>query len=98
MKTGLEIGADTLAMASADAVACDLEGEVVILNVETAVYFGLNPVGSEIWKLIQQSRSVEEIVADLVARYPVDRARCESEVVSLLQELAKHGLVRIEPA
>jgi hypothetical protein len=76
-------------------VACDLEGEMVILNLDSGVYFGLNPVGGAIWNYIQDERSLEEVIGYLLAQYKVERARCEAEVVVLLQKMAAQGLIDI---
>jgi hypothetical protein len=40
-------------VASGDHVACDLDGDAVILHLSTGTYFGLNAVASQVWKLIQ---------------------------------------------
>ncbi|PYO19380.1 MAG: hypothetical protein DMD85_18645 [Candidatus Rokuibacteriota bacterium] len=34
-----------------DVVFRELEGEMVLLNLATGVYFGLDPVGTRIWTL-----------------------------------------------
>lgn len=39
----------------------DLGGEVVILKLDNAMYYSLDPVGTRIWELIQEPRSVSEI-------------------------------------
>ena len=40
-----------------------IEGEAVILSLDSKVFRGLNAVGSRVWELIDGRRSVEEIVA-----------------------------------
>jgi hypothetical protein len=75
--------------------ACDLDGEMVILNLDSGIYFGLNPVGATIWNYIQSERSLDEIIGYLLAEYKVDRARCEAEVRSLLQRMISQGLIDI---
>ena len=96
MTTGAALAADATLTVNPQAVACDLEGEVVILDLDSGVYFGLNTVGRDIWNLIQVERTVEQIVQHLLTQYDVERARCEAEVTSLLQSMAERGLVKIE--
>jgi len=55
-----------------DVVFRELEGEMVLLNLATGVYFGLDPVGTRIWTLIEAHRSSDEIVETLTAEYEVD--------------------------
>jgi hypothetical protein len=40
-----------------DVVFHDLQGELVLLNLKTGVYFGLDSVGTRIWHLIREHGS-----------------------------------------
>jgi hypothetical protein len=82
-------------IANKRSAACDLDGEMVILNLDSGMYFGLNPVGATIWNHIQSERSFEEVIAHLLHEYKVDRARCEAEVTLLLQKMNSQGLIDI---
>jgi hypothetical protein len=75
--------------------ACDLDGEMVILNLDSGVYFGLNAVGASIWNCIQSEHSVSEIVDRMMAEYKVGRAECDAGVTALLQQMASHGLIDV---
>jgi len=70
-----------------------IEGEAVILSMETKVLRGLNPVGSRIWELIDGQRSVEEIVGVIVKEFDVEPPRAEEDVRGFLEELLDKGLV-----
>src|SRR4051794_25151529 len=50
-------------------VSTDLGGEVAILNLEEGKYYGLEAVGSRIWSLVQEPRTVGEIRDVLVREY-----------------------------
>jgi hypothetical protein len=78
------------------AAACDLNGEMVILQPDSGVYFGLNAVGASIWNYIQTERSVEELVLHMMNEYEVSRAECEPQVISLLQDMVAHRLVEVQ--
>jgi hypothetical protein len=71
----------------------DLQGELVLLNLRTGVYFGLDPVGSRIWQLIEDRRSSTDIVEALLAEYDVARAECEADVREFLAALRDNELV-----
>jgi hypothetical protein len=81
-------------------VACEVGGATVILGVPQAVYYGLDDVGSVIWRLLKNPTTPASIRDTLVTEYDVDPARCERDVLNLVGDLAKHGLVRCddEPA
>lgn len=80
-------------VANKRSAACDLDGEMVILNLDSGIYFGLNSVGASVWHYVQSERSQGEIIEQLMAEYNVSRAQCEAELTVLLQNMASHGLI-----
>jgi len=82
-------------VATKDQVSADLSGEAAILNLKTSTYFGLNTVGASIWKLIQEPKTVNQIRDAIVEEYDVEPDRCEHDILELLQELSKYGLIEI---
>lgn len=76
-----------------DQLFSDLGGETVILHMGAGVYFGLDEVGSRVWTLLQQPRSVADLCAAIRAEYEVDADRCERALVALLGEMADAGLI-----
>jgi hypothetical protein len=75
--------------------SCEVAGEVVILDLDEGLYFGLNPVGVRIWELLKEPKSVEQIQATLLEEYDVEAVVCHRELLSLLDQLAAHGLVEV---
>lgn len=71
-------------------------GEAAILNVKTGVYYGLNPVGVRVWKLIQQPHRVDEIRETLLGEYDVDPRRCEADLLELLEKFLAAGLIEVK--
>jgi coenzyme PQQ synthesis protein D (PqqD) len=78
-----------------DVVFRDLTGEAIILNLGTGMYFGLNAVGSQIWRLISEGYSSEQIIATLLEEYEIDEARVQKDLDILLEQLRDAGLITI---
>ena len=70
-----------------------IEGEAVILSLDTKVLRGLNPVGSRVWELIDGQRSVEEIAGLIVKEFEVECTQADEDVRGFVQELLDKGLV-----
>jgi hypothetical protein len=87
---------DTVVVANPDAMTSSVGIETVILHFTAGTYFGLDEVGTRIWQLVQDRRSVREIRDALLAEFDVDAERCERAVSALLASLAEHGLVSID--
>jgi hypothetical protein len=76
-------------------VSRDLEGEAVMLNLESGVYFGLNEVGTRIWALIQEHGSLRKVLEAMQQEYEVAPQTLESDLLRLVEELRARGLVSV---
>lgn len=76
-------------------IVSDMAGEKVMLSVKKGKYFNLGEVGGEIWDLIEEKISVNQLVSVLVERYDVEFDKCKSQVISFLDVLLKEELVQI---
>jgi hypothetical protein len=84
----------------ADAVAWrEVDGEFVLISVETTHYYSLNSTGSDAWRiLLEGPQTVDSIASALAARHGLDSTSIHGEVSALLEQLRSEGLVRVEEA
>ena len=73
----------------------DLNGEAVILNLESGTYFGLNPIGTRIWSLLQEDGSLRRTFEVVQQEYDVGPDELEGDILRLVEELCSRGLVNI---
>lgn len=71
-----------------------LHDEMVLLNMKTQEYFGLDDVGAEMWNLLVQHGDVEQVAAILTERYDVDRETLRRDLVALIGRLLEAGLLK----
>ncbi len=74
----------------------DLDGEAMLVDVESGKYFGLNETGSEIWRLLVEGLPTEEIPSRLVESFDVTLEAATAGVEGLVRELRAHGLAEGE--
>jgi hypothetical protein len=67
--------------------------ETVILNLESGVYFGLDPVGARIWELLTDGNELAGICETMQLEFEVDRETLGTDVRRLVQDLEKQGLI-----
>jgi hypothetical protein len=72
-----------------------LAGEEVILNLNTGVYFGLDPVGTRIWHLLQEHQSLKKVFVSMLAEYEVTKDQCAQDLLRLLVLLKEKGLLDV---
>jgi len=79
-----------------DVVFRDLEGELVLLNLATGVYFGLDPIGTRIWALIDDGHTADEIVNRITAEYEVGAEACRADLEKFFATLRDNDLVDLD--
>jgi hypothetical protein len=78
---------------SRQVMARELGGEIVILDLASGNYFGLDEVGARIWKLIGEGKTLGETLDILLAEYEVERPQLEADLLGLVERLEAQGLV-----
>ena len=79
---------------SDDVVSRDVSGEMVLLNLDSGTYFGLNEVGARIWQMLESGPvSISALRDQLLDEYEVDQAEVESSVIEIMQKLVDNQLV-----
>jgi Coenzyme PQQ synthesis protein D (PqqD) len=85
----------TVVVAAPEQVSCPLGEESAILNLKNSVYYGVNPVGSRVWELLKQPKSISELRDVLLDEYDVDQERCVQDLLALLQKMWDEGLIEV---
>jgi len=67
--------------------------EIIILNMETGDYLGLNNVGSAIWEQLATPQSANQIVEKLMHDFEVDRETCFTQTMEYLEKINSLGLL-----
>jgi Coenzyme PQQ synthesis protein D (PqqD) len=91
----MTVGLDSVIVQEDEPVAAEVDGEVVMLSERAGAYFGLDGVGSEIWRLLAQPRRVSDLCQSLAQRYDADADTLIRDVTSFLDELLARKLVRL---
>jgi len=76
-------------------LTAEVDGEIIMMSIEQGHYFGLDHIGSDIWKRIEPPCSFAILIDGLAADYEADRTTIVTDVQSLLDHMAKHDIVRL---
>jgi len=80
-----------------DVLISNLQEESVILNLESERYFGLDSIGTRILTLLTTSDSIEAAYKTLLQEYDVDGQVLREDLITLVEDLAAKGLIRVNP-
>ena len=70
-----------------------MEGEAVILNLATGIYYTLDRIGTVMWQELTAGKNVEEIVAIICTQFDGDASVVRQDIEELLAHLKKERLI-----
>jgi Coenzyme PQQ synthesis protein D (PqqD) len=85
----------TMISRSPSVLTAEVDGEVVMMSIEQGRYFGLDDIGSDIWKRLDTPCSFAELIDRLATDYDADRAAIATDVRALLARMAEQDVVRL---
>jgi hypothetical protein len=78
-----------------EVIAVDLQGQTVILDVDSGLFYQLNPVGTRIWGMLEAPSTVPHLCARLQDRFDVNAETCRRDVMDFIQRLGVNGLIEV---
>jgi len=70
-----------------------IDGEAIIINLASGIYYSMDKVGGLIWEMIDGGRTLEEMLAVILARYEVSPDQVKTDIEQLVNELLQENLV-----
>ena len=74
----------------------DLAGEKVMVDFESGKYYMLKGVANDIWDLLIDGITVDEIVNTLLSEYDVTEETCRNEVNKFLEQMVGYRFIQME--
>jgi hypothetical protein len=70
-----------------------IDGETIILNLDSGFYYSLVETGAKIWDLLASMNSADDIVKKLCLYYEGNENEIDNAVTSFISELIAEGLI-----
>ena len=75
-----------------------LEGESVLLNLDSERYFGLDATGTRMWELMTSQPCIGLALEKLQEEFEVEPGTLQTHLTELLSSLVENGLLQVLPA
>lgn len=73
----------------------DLDGDLVMMDLDQGIYFSMNEQAGDIWKLIQKRMQVKAVANELKQLYEVSEEECDKHVLGFIRMLDDAKLITI---
>jgi hypothetical protein len=81
-----------------DVLVREIRGESVLLDLASESYFGLDDVGTAMWRELVASPSIDEACRALVEEYDVAPEVLKADLERFVSRLVEAGLVEVRDA
>lgn len=78
-----------------DVLIRELDGESVILNLNSERYFGLDEVGTRMWQALSDCELIQDAYETLLNEYDVAPEELRKDLDLLIEQLVEHGLIYV---
>jgi hypothetical protein len=73
----------------------EIQGEAVLLNLDSENYFGLDSVGTRFWQVLTNSQTIADAYEILLTEYDVSPEVLMSDINELVSNLVSRGLLEV---
>jgi hypothetical protein len=88
---------ERLGVRRGDVAAKVIDGEAILINLSTGLYYSMGKVGGRVWSLIEQNRNCRDIASAISAEYEITAAAAANDVAELVAQLAAEKLIDAGP-
>ena len=77
-------------------LAVDMDGETVMMDMESGNYFGINAVGSHIWEVLETENKVTTIIETVSSQFEVKNGdTVQEDIMAFLGDMVEQRLVEV---
>ncbi len=76
--------------------AQEVDDEMVLLDMNSENYFGLDEVGTSIWQAMQEKETLKEVFEVLLEQYEVEPEMLQKDLLDFVDKLLESGLIEVE--
>jgi hypothetical protein len=87
------VSLDSALQVPAGVTTRELQGELVLLNLDSGTYFGLDETGTAMWRLIEQHHALRRVFDAMLQEFDVAANTLERDLLTLVQQLVDKGLL-----
>lgn len=89
----MPLSLDSRVSVSEDAVFRELGGESVIVHLDSGIYYGLDPVGTRFWQLVDRHGQLNSVFEAALEEFDVEPERLRHDLLQLVTELVSRQLL-----
>lgn len=90
--SGTSLDRATRLRRTGDVLAAEVDSETVMMDVNKGLYFGLDTIGTDVWKHLETPVTAAELATPLSEDYEAEPATIQRDLLALLSMMAEREL------
>lgn len=70
-----------------------VDGEVIIIDLESGVYYSTSGVGVDLWNLVRNAVSIDHLIDEIANAYGTSRQAVEPSIQAIVDEMCSEQLL-----
>jgi len=87
---------DQKAVCAPTVFAQEVDDEMVLLDMNSENYFGLDSVGAVMWQMLEEKKILSEVLKSLLEYYEVEEEILKRDLLIFVERLQESGLIKVE--
>ncbi|MBY4891626.1 PqqD family protein [Rhodobacteraceae bacterium N5(2021)] len=80
---------------SANMMVAEMDGDLVMMDIDQGSYFAINPVGGHLWQQLETPQTLAGLVESVTKAFATDDAsQVKTDVEGFLADMAHNNLIR----
>lgn len=80
---------------SDEVITRNIDGEILLLNLQTNGYYGLNDIGTRIWDLLKEYKSLEKVTGLFLEEYEINEEDFKKDLISFVTTLKQNQFIEV---
>jgi len=93
MKDINTLSLSTIVEKNKELLESSVDDETILLSMINSKYYGMDPVASRIWQLLEKPMPINDIINTLCKEYDVTTEKCRNDVIAFLENLIDEELI-----
>ncbi|HEX7055607.1 MAG TPA: lasso peptide biosynthesis PqqD family chaperone [Bacilli bacterium] len=89
------INPDDLVVQAKDLLVSNMDGEKVMMSIQSGKYYNLGRTGGAIWDMMESPVAVRKLLDNLTETYDIDAETCKEQLLDFLRNLLREHLIQI---
>jgi hypothetical protein len=92
---GVSLNLNSTVRRDPDVITATVDDALVMVSIANGFYYGASDVARDIWNSLETPKKISRLIDELTMAYNVDRAMCEKQTLSFLEDLLNEKLMLV---